>query len=349
MNFKGEIVRNQGSNKIKLIFTVLALSFLAGCTAVHDEDGNQSSFQSDVALESPAMKIIEAKCASCHGPSSSSGGIGNLLSVEYLLSSGLVVAGDSAKGRLVGSMADQSMPIGTSVVQTDIDVVKKWIDEGLSLSAGAPLPLPQPPPSGGGTDPDITGSPEQVAALTIVKKQCGACHGSAQGGAGGVSNLLNVKHLLDAGLIIDGDPTQGRLIGSMKDGSMPPVGPMPADEIALVESWVRSGVDASGTNPLPPETPLEPTFASINEKILIPKCVACHGPNLAEDNYRVDSYAYLLGNGAKTMVIPGDSAESKLFKSVNDNMPPTADGYLPLTGEEISVIEEWIQAGAPKN
>lgn len=313
------------------------------CTASHDPvDNNQLSLSStNEELESAALKVINQKCSACHGPNSNSGGIGDLSQIEYLISSGLITPGDSSLGRLIGSISESSMPPSSSVSSDELTILKNWIDFGFTKNANTQTP----------SQTGLGGSPLQIEALTIVQNKCFACHGSSNG-AGGVSNIGNISHLLTSGLITKGDPNKGAFMASIYNGSMPTSAPLSSKEISVLESWILSDIDATAQDKNPTIEKLEPTFSSISKNILTPKCVACHGPNRADENIRVDSYGYLMGQigNYKSLVVPTRANESKLYKStVNSEMPPTSDGYTSLSVAELQTIAEWINDGAANN
>ena len=86
--------------------------------------------------------------------------------------------------------------------------------------------------------------------------------------------------------------------------------------------------------------------------ILEAKCLSCHGPDKQKGKFRVDQPDVLLRGGAsgEPAVVPGDPAKSNLVRLLllprghDDAMPP--DGKEPLSGEELLVVLQWIQAGA---
>lgn len=75
----------------------------------------------------------------------------------------------------------------------------------------------------------------------------------------------------------------------------------------------------------------------------------CHGDGSAEDGVDLETYSSIINTGD---VDPFDPDGSKLFEVLtetgNDLMPPADDGG-PLTAEQISLIETWINQGALNN
>jgi hypothetical protein len=82
--------------------------------------------------------------------------------------------------------------------------------------------------------------------------------------------------------------------------------------------------------------------------LLLEKCVKCHGDDKSESGLRLDSRAALMqGGDSGPAIVPGDPAKSLLVSALKHDggieMPP---GTL-LPGDQIAVVEKWIQAGAP--
>jgi cytochrome c553 len=87
---------------------------------------------------------------------------------------------------------------------------------------------------------------------------------------------------------------------------------------------------------------VEANFASIHEKILVPKCLRCHGQNgLTSGGVNYSTYDTLI---ASNVVKPGNPEESVLFSMVDTGRMPQGGPKLP--DDEILAIREWIAAGA---
>ena len=79
-------------------------------------------------------------------------------------------------------------------------------------------------------------------------------------------------------------------------------------------------------------------------------CTSCHGPKKQKEGFRIDqrAAAFLGGDSGEPGIVPGDASKSELFKRIDpadelDRMPPKG---APLSPEEISLIERWIEEGA---
>lgn len=92
---------------------------------------------------------------------------------------------------------------------------------------------------------------------------------------------------------------------------------------------------------LPVQPPSE--FQKISQAVFAPKCMQCHNSVSRMGGLDISSYSSLM-NPAGRYVIPGAPEQSRLFlRLVNASPhPPT----VPLTNTEISMIREWISAGA---
>jgi WD40 repeat protein len=84
--------------------------------------------------------------------------------------------------------------------------------------------------------------------------------------------------------------------------------------------------------------------------LLIEHCEACHGAEVSESNYRLDSYQHLTTSGdfGTLPVAAGRPEESELFRlissdDVDQRMPK--DG-MPLSRNQIQLVQRWILEGA---
>jgi hypothetical protein len=100
----------------------------------------------------------------------------------------------------------------------------------------------------------------------------------------------------------------------------------------------------------PPEPTLEapelqgaPTFETYVGPLVAVKCTSCHG-ELATGGLNMLTYADLMKGGSKgPVIIPGDSANSPLFK-----IQSTGGHFANLSAEELEIVQQWIDAGAPE-
>jgi formylglycine-generating enzyme required for sulfatase activity/serine/threonine protein kinase len=105
------------------------------------------------------------------------------------------------------------------------------------------------------------------------------------------------------------------------------------------------------SKPTPPPPPPEDTPGDLARKataVLRAHCHRCHG----EDGAIEGGFNYVLDLSrlvSRKKVVPGDAAESKLYRrlvSRDDPMPPTAEKVRP-SKDDVDAIRKWIEAGAP--
>jgi hypothetical protein len=92
------------------------------------------------------------------------------------------------------------------------------------------------------------------------------------------------------------------------------------------------------------------TYANV-EPVLRQHCIACHSGASPADDVRLDSYAHIMaGKRKRAMVVPGDPGKSELVRRVRGVNKPRmpANGPPWLNDAETTLIERWIQAGAPE-
>ncbi len=86
--------------------------------------------------------------------------------------------------------------------------------------------------------------------------------------------------------------------------------------------------------------------------LLAERCFSCHGGLKQEAGLRLDTVALMLAGGdSGPAVVKGDPAASLLVERTKDHdpasrMPPEGDG-LPLSAEQLALLEAWIAAGCP--
>lgn len=110
----------------------------------------------------------------------------------------------------------------------------------------------------------------------------------------------------------------------------------------------------------PGPEPLQPTFSSIQDNILTPKCVnlGCHPPAGPMSLQKGVAYGNLVNQPSAygmPRVDPGNAENSALYlKVIGDPRVGGPSARMPLGGpplsqEEINVIKQWIDQGAPNN
>jgi nitrate/TMAO reductase-like tetraheme cytochrome c subunit len=120
--------------------------------------------------------------------------------------------------------------------------------------------------------------------------------------------------------------------------------------------YTFAGFDAPGLREIlksqlpPPEPSPElptststPTYDSYVGPLVTAKCAACHG-DLATAGLNMLTYEGIMKGGTDgPVVVPGDSANSLLYK-----IQSAGGHFANLTAEELEIIKQWIDAGAPE-
>jgi hypothetical protein len=87
----------------------------------------------------------------------------------------------------------------------------------------------------------------------------------------------------------------------------------------------------------------DPTFETYVGPLFAAKCAACHG-DLATGGLNMLTYQSLMdGSSNGPVIVPGDSSNSVLFQ-----VQSAGGHFANLTAEELSIIQQWIDAGAPE-
>jgi cytochrome c5 len=101
--------------------------------------------------------------------------------------------------------------------------------------------------------------------------------------------------------------------------------------------------------PPPPaeSTPVDtenPTFESAIGPLFEAKCTVCHGDASPQKGLDLSTYAGTLEGGeSEPAVIPGDSAGSLLVQV------QSGAHFATFSDDELDVVKNWIDAGAPEN
>ena len=91
----------------------------------------------------------------------------------------------------------------------------------------------------------------------------------------------------------------------------------------------------------PPSIPVNPTFENYIGSLFNARCVACHGENPSA-GLNLTSYAAAMnGSDNGSVIMPGDAANSLLV------MIQSEKHFANFTPEELMLIIQWIDAGAP--
>ena len=90
------------------------------------------------------------------------------------------------------------------------------------------------------------------------------------------------------------------------------------------------------------------SFAKDVLPIFESSCFSCHGGDKTEKGLNLKTYAsVMLGSQNGAVVTAGDAGNSLLFKLVSSGKMPKRGAK--LTAEQLDVIKNWINSGAPNN
>ena len=109
------------------------------------------------------------------------------------------------------------------------------------------------------------------------------------------------------------------------------------------------GGSTSAPAVLPPHTPsASVSFSKDVLPILQNTCVNCHGGEKTSKGLDLKTYESMMaGSQNGTMIVPGDSANSKLIQSVQSGKMPKRGQA--LSSEQIQLMMDWVNAGAKNN
>ena len=210
-----------------------------------------------------------------------------------------------------------------------------------------------------------TAPAEAVAAQSVLEKNCYGCHTDRMKGGLRVDSVRAMLKGGDSGpVIVPGHPEQSLLVDAIRyqkqDLQMPPKGPMPDRDVAVLEEWIRAGAhelpgaaenaNASSLATLSNASALsaqEQYFEAKVRPLLIENCYSCHTDG-ESGGLRLDSRAALLKGGKDGVVVNVEHPEqSLLLKAVhytdqNLQMPPKG----PLDSGQVAILEQWIRDGA---
>ena len=99
---------------------------------------------------------------------------------------------------------------------------------------------------------------------------------------------------------------------------------------------------------VPTEAAPSVSFANDVLPILQVSCIECHGARQVKEGLDLQTHGTILaGSFNGPVIMPGNAAESLLVQLVVQGEMPNRGPK--LTAEQIQVISEWINAGAPNN
>ena len=93
----------------------------------------------------------------------------------------------------------------------------------------------------------------------------------------------------------------------------------------------------------------KPTYADV-APIFNQRCISCHAGPKAPKGLRLDTYTGVMAGAKGPVVIPGDPVKSDIVRHIRGTGKPRMPMNGPpwLSESEITLIENWIKAGAPE-
>lgn len=196
----------------------------------------------------------------------------------------------------------------------------------------------------------------------ILEKNCYSCHTDKHKGGLRIDSVAAMLKGGESGpAIVPGNPDQSLLVEAVRyqddDLQMPPKGPMPAEDVAVLVSWIRAGAVAPAADNVaggsvtvgPVSSALsaqEQYFETNVRPLLIKNCYSCH-TNGESGGLRLDSRAAVLKGGKDGPVVNLEHPEQSLlltaihYTDQNLQMPPKG----PLDPVQTAVLEQWVRDG----
>ena len=127
--------------------------------------------------------------------------------------------------------------------------------------------------------------------------------------------------------------------------------------LILSTGWLfLSGAVGGKTVPAPPASRPAPGGSPVSFRrdvapILVKRCQACHGPDKAKGEYRLDTFERLKkpGESEAAPLTPGEPGKSAIYQLVvthdeDDRMPKKGER---LSDPQVATLKRWIEQGAP--
>ncbi len=210
----------------------------------------------------------------------------------------------------------------------------------------------------GSPQPDVTTlavSDGQTPGRTVFGQYCDACH---PGGGSGLGPAL-VGPRFEANFADD-----AKLAALIRSGtpSMPgfPSSRIDDTQLAALIAYLRKlGVQAAAPEATPTEVGIQGqlnwtgSYALDIQPIFDAYCVRCHGPEVAENGLRLDSYQGVMqGTRSGAVISPGSASSSTLVWVIQGLAAPQIrmpHADRPLSPNRIQNIILWIDARTPDN
>ncbi len=162
----------------------------------------------------------------------------------------------------------------------------------------------------------------------VFDSRCISCH-SPSGGNKGSLDLTDYESAKRGAFAIEAEIGRGAM-------PPPPGTVLGAREVEWIRAWVEAGAPLEDRlrSDISPSKPTDGSddslYLQVRERIFVPECIRCHGPDKQKGDVRLDTYQFALQN------IPG----IQRTVLVDDEMPPR--GSLP--DEDKALLRAWIDS-----
>jgi nitrate/TMAO reductase-like tetraheme cytochrome c subunit len=201
-------------------------------------------------------------------------------------------------------------------------------------------PAAEPPPEEPPAEEASAAVEEGEVTLTFADVEpaftarCSQCH-NVQTMTGGL--VVNTYDALMAGgdsgeVIVPGDAEASLLVQVQRENHF---AAFDDEEMQLVIDWINAGAA--------PAPPLGLGFDEQIGPMLQENCRTCHGEGVAAGGLVVETYDALMAGSDNGPVVEPDSADASLIVQVQ-----TGEHYANLTPEDLQLLIDWIDQGAPQ-
>jgi mono/diheme cytochrome c family protein len=293
-------------------------------------------------------QLFADNCSSCHGsfgeggpnPARPGDTIAPISSAEYLRTrDDITLRAIIAQGQPNFGMSPFGEAAGGSLSTDEIDAIVNFMR---GWEANPPVELP----------PEVSLAPESALTGTeIFVDICARCHGPAgEGGLGPALRDPEVQARYDDQGLFD-TISQGHEATAMIGWGEVLTDAQIQQLVQHIRTLAPADADpTAGAEPTEAASSAEPTFAEDVLPLLQAKCAACHNPQTHLGGWDASSYETAINSGDNgPAVVPSDAASSLLAHKIQGTQ--TQGGVMPPAGlmpqEEIQLILDWIEAGAP--
>ena len=225
-----------------------------------------------------------------------------------------------------------------------------------------PTPIPTPPPTL--TPAPLEPAPTLVADVAVswesdiaalTEETCVSCHSQAT--ALGGLDVSSYEATLAGGdtgpAVVPGEAHTSLLLTRQLSGDHP--GQWSREQLDVVTHWIEAGApeesptttlptDMPGVTPGTPEADGFPAWDGTVGALIEAKCLGCHDDTVTLGGLNLTSYNLALEGGVTgPAVVPGNPEASQLIVSQSAGDHPGQ-----FTEEELQLMVQWIEAGAPE-